>query len=146
MKALTIGLGVLCVIIGSISIYLWQTVRQQRWLIDADVQSRVCIAQLQRGALDSLLAENRPQSFTNLAYLLYMDTCLADVAADALFTERQKEVMTEEARAARLLFDHPALTNYAAFMNGLVPIRRTLWPKSTGEGQKQNDHQQGGDH
>ena len=137
-KGVTITATVLCVIaIGTASI-LYQKVREQAVIIDCDVRVRVAEAELHRSAMQFLVDDNQPMSFTNLAYLLYMDTCLADVAEGMSLSQRQKKDLTDEARLARQLFDHPALTNFAAFMNSNDILDRVLWPKQVADRNQKN--------
>ncbi len=129
MKVITIALVVICVALGATSLALFREIRERDQIIASSVHVRAAHARLHRGLATCLTDGNDSALITNVTYLLYMDTCLADVALLTSYTAEQAALLTEEARLAKAEIDHPLMTNIAASLNRTDLLERALWPK-----------------
>jgi len=129
MKVIAIILVVVCVALGATSLALFSEIRERDQIIASSVHVRAAHARLHRGLATCLTDGNNSMLITNVAYLLYMDTCLADVALFTPYTAEQAALLTEEARLAKAELEHPLMTNVATFLNETDLLDRALWPK-----------------
>jgi len=129
MKAIVIVAFMMCVALGATTLTLLHKVRERDRIIACHVYERVAHAGMHRGLATCLSEGDQSLLVTNVAYLLYMDTCLADVVLVTPYTPEQAALLTEEARLAKVELERPSMTNMAAFLNQTDPLNRVFWPK-----------------
>ena len=108
--------------------HLYKKTKRQEIQINTSVLARVAQAELNRGLTTCLLQTNYPVALSTAAYLLYMDTCLADMAEYSPYSEENKTLYIDAAKQARELFNETALAPLGKSMSTNERISRALWP------------------
>jgi hypothetical protein len=130
MKTVAIVAIAICMMLGVTAVILQREVLDRDQIIDSHVHAQVARARLHRGLATCVGDDNQAMLATNIAYLLYMDTCLADVALITPYTKAQTAALMEESRLSRDELDRPFMKDIASCINETDPINRVLWQKA----------------
>ena len=121
-------IALLLVISCTLTFHLYKKTKQQEIQINTMVLDRVAHAELNRGLATSLLHTNYTVTLSTTAYLLFMDTCLADMVNITPYSEENKNLYIGAAKQARELFNEPALAPLGKTISTNGRISRALWP------------------
>ena len=128
MKIYTAIITLLFVISCAMAFHLYKNTKQQEVQINTMVLDRVAHAELNRGLATSLIQTNYTVALSTTAYLLFMDTCLADMANYSPYSKENKTLYIDAAKQARELFNEPALASLGNTISTNGRISRALWP------------------